>query len=57
MFFMSIINEMDIIKPEKGINPAVEYKCPKCGSNNVIIKENNLYYKFYKCNDCDFLIG
>lgn len=49
-----IIHEMDILKPDKGIHPGINYMCPKCGSKNVALREFKLHYKFYRCEDCGY---
>ena len=32
----------------------VYFICPKCGSRDVVVKIEEKYYKFYKCNGCGF---
>ena len=39
---------------EMGIGASLNFICPKCGSRDVVVKIEEKYYKFYKCNGCGF---
>ena len=40
---------------ELGIKVSLNFICPQCGSRDVVIKIEERYYKFYRCNDCGFV--
>ena len=40
---------------ESGINPQLNFYCPKCKSNNVILEEKERYYRVCKCKSCGFV--
>lgn len=40
---------------EMGISPELNFYCPKCKSNNIVIEKKDRYYRVYKCKSCDFI--
>jgi len=37
---------------ELGINTSLTISCPKCRTNDIVVKIEETYYKFYRCNGC-----
>ena len=48
---------MDRVILVRGPRPSVDYRCPRCNSNNIVLEEFDLHYRFYKCGACDFSIS
>ena len=46
---------MNVGLDELGIDVSLNFFCPKCRSNNIVIDMEEKYYKFHRCDDCGFV--